>query len=390
MKLLIYSHFFAPSVGGVESIVLSLARGLAGLRNPNGQAQFDVTVITQTKAANCDDGALSFRVIRRPKLSELWQLIRASELIHMAGPAIIPLLLCKIAGKRAVVEHHGFQTICPNGQLFIESSCTPCPGHFMHHRHSVCLRCNRKEGWLRSIRLWLLTFVRRFLCAGIAANVAPTGWLAGMLQLPKVVHISHGLGFRSVPLRDGPLSATPTIAFQGRLVSTKGVSLLLKAARILLERGRAFDLLIIGEGPELVFLQELAERSGLSGCVRFAGRLPDSELDIALSHAKLVVVPSLGGEVFGMVVAENMQRAIPVIASSLGCFVEVMGDSGRVFRTGDVSDLASEIELLLSDPVQMTRLGAAGARRVSEFYGEGKMIEEHARMYREVADLARF
>jgi glycosyltransferase involved in cell wall biosynthesis len=390
MKLLIYSHFFAPSVGGVESVVLSLIRGLAGLRMPNGSAQFDVTVVTQTDAANCDDRALSYRVIRRPKLSELWQLIRASDLIHMAGPVIVPLLLCKIAGKRAVVEHHGFQTICPNGQLFIESSCTPCPGHFMQHRHSVCLRCNRKEGWLRSIRLWLLTFVRRFLCAGIAANVAPTEWLAGMLQLPKLIHISHGLGCRSVLLRDGPFSSTPTIAFQGRLVSTKGVSLLLKAAHILLERGRAFDLLIIGDGPELASLQELAEGSGLSGCVRFAGRLPDPELDDALSHAKLVVVPSLGGEVFGMVLAENMQRAIPVIASNLGCFVEVVGDSGRIFRTGDASDLACEIELLLSDTVQAMRLGAAGARRVSEFYSERKMIEEHARMYHEVAELARF
>jgi glycosyltransferase involved in cell wall biosynthesis len=211
-----------------------------------------------------------------------------------------------------------------------------------------------------------------------------------MLQLPKLIHISHGLGCRSVPLRDGPFSSTPTIAFQGRLVSTKGVSLLLKAAHILLERGRAFDLLIIGDGPELASLQELAEGSGLSGCVRFAGRLPDPELDDALSHAKLVVVPSLGGEVFGMVLAENMQRAIPVIASNLGCFVEVVGDSGRIFRTGDASDLACEIELLLSDTVQATRLGAAGARRVSEFYSERKMIEEHARMYHEVAELARF
>jgi glycosyltransferase involved in cell wall biosynthesis len=388
MKLLIYSHLFAPSVGGVETIVLSLARGLAGLRKSDGQPEFDVTVVTQTGPVDEDGPALSFPVVRQPNLSYLWQLIRASEVIHIAGPAIVPLLLSKIARKRVVVEHHGFQTICPNGQLFIESSCTPCPGHFMRHRHLVCLRCNRKEGWLRSIRLWLLTFVRRFLCAGIAANVAPTEWLAGMLQLPQVVHISHGLECRSEPLRDGS-SSTPTIAFQGRLVSTKGVSLLLKAAHILREQGRSFDLLIIGEGPERPFLQQLADRSGLTGCVHFTGRLPGSELDAALSRARLMVVPSLGGEVFGLVLAENMQRAIPVIASSLGCFVEVVGDSGRIFRTGDASDLACEIELLLNDPVQATRLGAAGAKRVSEVYGERNMIEGHARMYHEMAGLAK-
>src|ERR1700730_4739684 len=174
MKLLIYSHFFAPHVGGVETIVRSLACGLAGLRKSDGQPEFDVTVVTQTSPGSDNDRALSFRVVRQPNLLHLWQLIRASEVVHMAGPAIVPLLLCKISGKRGVVEHHGFQAICPNGQLFIESSCTPCPGHFMRHRHSVCLRCNRKEGWLRSIRLWLLTFVRRSLCAGTAANFAPT------------------------------------------------------------------------------------------------------------------------------------------------------------------------------------------------------------------------
>jgi hypothetical protein len=48
VKLLIYSHFFAPSIGGVETIVLSLARGLAAVRNEKGLAEFDVTLATQT------------------------------------------------------------------------------------------------------------------------------------------------------------------------------------------------------------------------------------------------------------------------------------------------------------------------------------------------------
>jgi hypothetical protein len=43
MKLLLYSHFFAPSIGGVETIVLSLARGLAELRDSNGAPEFEIT-----------------------------------------------------------------------------------------------------------------------------------------------------------------------------------------------------------------------------------------------------------------------------------------------------------------------------------------------------------
>ena len=381
MKILIYSHFFAPSVGGVETVVLSLARGLADLRKPDGKPEFELTVVTATRADDFDDRVLAFRVVRQPNLLQLWNLIRSSNNVHIAGPALAPLFLSRLARKLVVVEHHGFQTICPNGQLFIEASSTPCPGHFMSRRHRICLRCNAKDGWLRSVRLWLLTFVRRFLCHGIAANIAPTGWFAGILQLPKVVHISHGLACAPESQRPSGLPATPVVAFQGRLVSTKGVDVLLRAARILREQGRSFELLIIGDGPERSRLEELAKHLGLTPWVNFAGRLPAAQLDAALDRSTLLVVPSLGGEVFGLVLAENMLRGIPVLASDLGAFVEVSGGVGAIFRTGDAADLACEVSKLLDNPHAAASLGRQGRQRVLDFYSERRMIEEHARLY---------
>src|SRR5262245_38881824 len=115
MKLLIYSHFFAPSVGGVETVVLSLARGLADLRNCRGQPQFQITLVTETPAGDFCDGDLPFPVIRRPGWIRLQSLIRKSDVVHLAGPTLAPLLLGYILLKPVVVEHHGFQTICPNG-----------------------------------------------------------------------------------------------------------------------------------------------------------------------------------------------------------------------------------------------------------------------------------
>jgi glycogen(starch) synthase len=384
MKILIYSHFFAPSVGGVETVVLSLARGLADLRKPDGTPEFELTVVTATRADDFDDNVLAFRVVRQPNLLQLWNLIRSSNIVHIAGPALAPLFLSRLARKLVVVEHHGFQTICPNGQLFIEASSTPCPGHFMSRRHRKCLRCNAKEGWWVSTRLWLLTFVRRFLCFGIASNVAPTEWFAGMLQLPKVFHISHGVG--CPPKDPRPVQqGAPLIAFQGRLVSTKGVSVLLEAARILHQQGRVFELLIIGEGPGRSHLEELAKNLGIAPCVNFAGRLPVPQLDAALSRSTVLVVPSLGGEVFGLVLAENMVRGIPVLASDLGSFVEVLGDSGRTFRRGDASDLARQMALLLDDRAQAAALGERARERVLGFYAERNMIERHARMYDDLA-----
>ena len=71
MKVLVYSHSFAPRIGGAETYALLLARGLAGV---SGSAQRDgihVTVATPTDRQGFDDSSLPFRVVRQPGLRTL-------------------------------------------------------------------------------------------------------------------------------------------------------------------------------------------------------------------------------------------------------------------------------------------------------------------------------
>jgi len=385
MKLLLYSHFFAPSVGGVETLVLSLARGLAALRQPGGDPEFEISLATQTPEDKFDDDALPFRVVRRPNLIHLWDMIRASDAVHVAGPALSPIVLGILARKPIVVEHHGFQTICPNGQLLIEPEGIPCPGHFMAGHHAKCLRCNSGLGWFASSKLWLLTFARRFLCRRVSSNIVPTAWLGGLLQLPRAITIPHGLESTAQPLTQLPSRAKSTVvAFQGRLVTTKGARILFEAVRILLEQNRAIELLIIGDGAERATLENFSREAPLDGHVRFAGRLFGTELDAALAQSSLVVVPSLGGEVFGLVVAENMLRGLPVITSDLGAFVEVVGQGGLTFETGNAEALAKELARILDDPALAARLGQSARERALDVCDFGRMVEAHARIYRQI------
>ncbi|MBZ5701822.1 MAG: glycosyltransferase family 4 protein [Acidobacteriia bacterium] len=388
MNLLVYSHFFAPSIGGVETIVLSLARGLAELRAPGGAAEFDVTLVTQTPAGNYDDGALPFLVIRRPGFRQLWRLLRAADAVHLAGPALPPLFLGLLARKPVVLEHHGFQTICPNGQFFFEPTQEPCSGHFMAGRHAQCLRCNSAQGPLAGSKLWLLTFLRRFLSKRVAANITPVQWLVGLLGLPRAQAIPHGLDTSRVFPERQPPPGPPVIAFQGRLVTTKGIRVLFEAARLLQQQSLPFALHIIGDGPERPSLESLARAWQLTPRVRFFGSLPAAELDAVLAQATVVIVPSLGGEVFGLVVAENMLRGLPVLASGLGAFVEVLGDAGLTFRTGDAADLARRLAALLRNDAHLARLGALARQRVLAFFGMSRMIEAHASVYRRIRDAA--
>lgn len=384
MKLLLYSHFFAPTVGGTETIVLSLARGLADLRTTTGLSEFEITLVTQTPAEDFDDRPLPFRVLRQPSFAQLWPLVRSTDVIHVAGPALSPLMLGLILRKPVVIEHHGFQTICPTGQLFMERTGAPCPGHFMAGHHLECIRCRSDNNWLAPWRLWLLTFVRRFLCTRVAANIAPTEWLCGLLRLPNTVSIPHGLAPTGPSTQSPNSSQPPAIVFQGRLVSTKGVRVVFEAAGILRCSNRSFELVVIGDGPERPALEELAQKMQLSPCVRFMGRLGAAELESNFAKATIVVVPSLGGEVFGLVVAENMSRGLPIVASDLGAFTEVLGDAGLTFRIGNASELAHQLARLLDNSALGLSLGVRARQRVSQRYPLSRMIDAHARLYRQI------
>ena len=108
---------------------------------------------------------------------------------------------------------------------------------------------------------------------------------------------------------------------------------MIKAAQILLKGHPDLELKMIGDGPELPILK--SQIADLDGHVKFLGHVADAELNAVLSGAATVVMPSLGGEVFGLVAAENMMRGKLLIVSDIGALVEVVGDTGLVFPAKD-------------------------------------------------------
>lgn len=160
--------------------------------------------------------------------------------------------------------------------------------------------------------------------------------------------------------------------------------MLLRAAQLLAEQGHAFELLIIGDGPERAALEKQAQTSTLSPQVKFLGSLAAAEIEKYFPNANVIVVPSLAGEVFGLVVAENMLRGIPIVASDLGAFSEVLAETGRLFPAGDAGRLAAQVADLLAKPAEATALANAARHRILDFSPLRRMIEAHAAAYRRV------
>lgn len=375
-KLLIYSADFWPVVGGVQSVVMTLAQGFASREDAR---DVECTVVTETPAGWTSDSDLSFRVVRKPNLMRLASLLWKSDLVHLAGPALRPLLLSCLLGKKVVVEHHGFHALCPNGLLFHEPTRTACSGRFLAGLHRECWKCNAGSGLWRSLMLWAVTFFRRWACGLVAANVAPTRWLDELLQLPRTFMVPHGVAER--PLVSFPRRNGSTFAFIGRLVSTKGVDLLLRASADLLRKGVECQVVIIGDGPERKTLELLCSKLGLAQRVDFVGRAEEKDVDTLLSDAVAVVIPSLAGEVFGLVAAESMMRGLPIIVPDGGSLAEVAGETGLKFTPGDANSLAVCMERCLRSPQVAIELGdRARGRGIAKFSAD-QMLDSHLALY---------
>ena len=389
MKLLVYSHFFAPSIGGVENSVQWLAAGLQGLSGAENRGELDVTVATQTAAEGFDDRVLSFRICRQPTLAKLWGLIRESDIVHVAGPSLVPLLLAYLARKPAIVEHHGYQAICPNGLLTYQPERTICPGHFQERRYWECWRCQNYElSPPRSLLSLLRMFPRSWLVRRAARNLAITRHVGDRHKLPRTEVVYYGIedplarGNSVLPAANQ--SEKVSFAFVGRFVPEKGIPILLEAVRQLISEGETFDVRLIGDGPERESLDRIIRREKLGNHIHITGFLSGDALAESLHDVQVVVMPSVWEETAGLSAIEQMMRGRLVIASNIGGLSEVVGSTGLCFMPGDSSALAECMRRVLHNPRLIDALGREARARALSLFIRQRMIDEHWRVYREV------
>jgi glycosyltransferase involved in cell wall biosynthesis len=164
----------------------------------------------------------------------------------------------------------------------------------------------------------------------------------------------------------------------------KGLKYLLEAVAEI-RKTRAIELIIVGTPMHKGFTEGVIDQLGLSGCVRYTGKIETDELVRHYSEATMLVVPSQY-EGFGLPAAEAMSCGTPVISTTAGALPEVIGDAGILIPPGDTGAIIQAVTGLLDNENKRREMCVSGKERVGRLFNWDNTARQTADYYREAIE----
>ena len=173
------------------------------------------------------------------------------------------------------------------------------------------------------------------------------------------------------------------LLYLGRAEERKGLPVLLRAFEALRAGGTDVELTIAGPEPD-----EVRALVPSDGGVGLAGRVTEAEKWRLLREADLMCAPSLGGESFGMVLAEALAAGTPAVCSDIAGYREIVRDGveGALVAPGRPDELAAAVRALARDDARREAMAAAARAGAQRFAWPG-VADEVIAAYEEAAAL---
>jgi glycosyltransferase involved in cell wall biosynthesis len=332
-----------------------------------------------TRSPREKDKNFPFELIDNPGRSQIRALVRWSDVVLFNGASLALQPWVILYRKPFVWVHVGYQAATIDGAGWFDNVRTPLTpwASFLHH-----LRRDAKTGLRDGLKL----LIRRAVATRfVTRNVAITQWMAKALPLPRQVQIYNPFPADRFASAGSVDSAEYEFMFLGRLVSEKGVDILLRAfAKVVTQNAGTPRLLIIGDGDRKSEILQLAERLGVASSITFAGQQRGAELIEWVSKGQIAVLPSIWYEPMGGVVVELMASGRNLIVSEHGGLSECMGDAGLSFPNGNVDALASCMDRMLGDP-GLRATQALKARERATAFASDPFIDQYVALLQDLA-----
>lgn len=359
MRILQVGKFYTPFRGGIETVVQNLSEELV----KNGH---EVTALVS-----------SHHFLPRIEWIGGVRVVRMGRWGTLCSQPINPFCLFYFlffAWKSDVVHIHS-----PNPLLEICS-------FFIRKKKVVTFHAEvvRQRAFLPFYRLLQKAFFHSVECVIVGSK----SLAKKISERQKVAIIPFGISQKrfddqrvaSLKVRYGSFAL-----FVGRLVSYKGIPVLLESMRELSEKGISLNLVLVGAGPEEENWKKLVASYGLEKRVFFLKEIPESELGDFYAACEIFVLPSITqAEAFGMVLVEAMSFGKPIISTKLGTGVDEVNEdqkTGIQILPSDSVALRSAIEFLILHPEKREQFGNYGKEKFKNIYSAEQMVKSYLTVY---------
>lgn len=180
-----------------------------------------------------------------------------------------------------------------------------------------------------------------------------------------------------------------TIGIIKTLAPKYGILDLIKAFKLLKERNLSvsIQLLIYGDGPEKTEQQKIINKNKLNDSIFLMGRIANAEVPRILKTFDVFCVTS-HNESFGVAAVEAMAAKLPVVATNVDGFMEVVDDgvTGIIVNKKDPLSIANGLEQLIMNADIRNRMGRAGYDKVIKEYKWSDNVSVMEQLYHKITD----
>jgi L-malate glycosyltransferase len=182
------------------------------------------------------------------------------------------------------------------------------------------------------------------------------------------------------PASDRENGSGLTIGTVKTMAREYGIDTLIRAAALLTSDRSfpQFSLRIVGGGPDMEALQQLAASLGISAATTFVGQVDYSKVPAEFNKLTVATFPSRASESFGCAAVEALACGVPIVASDADGFNEVLsgGRFGVLVPRDDPRALAEALRDLIMSPERRKTLSANGRRMVIERYEWSSCVDK--------------
>ncbi|MCF6237089.1 MAG: glycosyltransferase family 4 protein [Gammaproteobacteria bacterium] len=321
----------------------------------------------------------SRKQFRKLLASEQPDIIHIHNLFPLISPSILPE--AKVAGIPVVMTVHNYRLICPNGLHYQNGKvCEQCvSGHEYKCVINNCERNIAKSLGYAARNMWAR--INRYYLDNVSHYACLTKFQreklirAGFPQ-EKISVVPNMVQMAEASCEE---SSAEYVGFVGRLSPEKGISTLIDAA----QRCPAIPFVAAGAHHRMPGLADMAPKN-----FSLLGHCEKGELVGFYKQARVIVLPSVWWETFGLVVVEAMLHGKPVICSKIGGLSEIVEDgvTGLLVEPGDPKDLAEKVQHLWDRPELCRQMGMAGREKALREYSPEKYYDRLMGVYKKAIE----